>query len=177
MVSELAIDVIVLDYVSERLELRLSNAVSMSKGNLTKFQNKLIKFVRGALGGKLGEPCDFLSKVNDYYFADDNSRILAFDFVTLENVERTEKVRDKKDSLKDESYHIGGTEKVNQIFDGYSIVKVWDFKSGDSSYQISLRVKGGLRLLLKPGQTVDQVYLMDCFGESDYNYLIEKLML
>lgn len=177
MVSELAIDVIVLDYVSERLELRLSNAVSMSKGNLTKFQNKLIKFVRGALGGKLGEPCDFLSKVNDYYFADDNSRILAFDFVTLENVERTEKVRDKKDSLKDESYHIGGTEKVNQIFDGHSIVKVWDFKSGDSSYQISLRVKGGLRLLLKPGQTVDQVYLMDCFGESDYNYLIEKLML
>lgn len=177
MVSELAIDVVVLDYASSRLELRLSNATAMSKTNTVTFQNKLIKYVRGAFGGKLGDPYDFLSKVNAYYFAKDHGRVVAFDFLTDEGVERTEKVRNKKDDLKDESYHIGGTEKVNQIFQSHSIAKVWDFKSGGSEYQISLKVKGGLRLLLKGNQTIDQVYLVDCFGESDYNYLLSKLML
>ncbi|PRY63483.1 hypothetical protein B0H98_10878 [Vreelandella songnenensis] len=177
MVSELAIDLVVLDYASSRLELRLSNATAMSKTNTSTFQNKLIKYVRGALGGKLGDPYDFLSKVNDYYFADDHGRVVAFDFLTEEGVERTEKVRNKKDDLKDESYHIGGTEKVNKIFQSHSIAKVWDFKFDNSDCRISLKVKGSLRLLLKGNQTIDQVYLMDCFSESDYNYLLSKLML
>lgn len=177
MFSELAIDVVVLDYASSRLELRLSNAKNMSKTNTLTFKKKLIKYVRGALGGKLGDPYDFLHKVNDYYFAEDYGRVVAFDFLTEEGVERTEKVRNKKDDLKDESYHIGGTEKVNKIFQSHSITKVWDFKADSSDYQISLRVKGGLRLLLKGNETIDQVYLMDCFGETDYNYLYSKLML
>lgn len=177
MVSELSIDVIVLDYSSSRLELRLSNAVSMSKNNTTTFQNKLIKYVQGVLGGKIGEPYDFLSKVNDYYFADDLGRVVAFDFLTEEGVERTEKVRNRKDDLKNESYHIGGSEKVNKIFQSHSIAKVWDYKSDGADHQVSLKVKGTLRLILKAGQTVDQVYLLDCFGESDYNYLLSKLML
>lgn len=144
MFSELAIDVVVLDYASSRLELRLSNAKAMSKTNTITFQNKLIKYVKGALGGKLGDPYDFLNKVNDYYFAEDHGRVVAFDFLTEEGVERTEKVRNKKDDLKDESYHIGGTEKVNKIFQSHSIAKVWDFKVDSSEYQISLKVKGGL---------------------------------
>ncbi|MCP1314166.1 MULTISPECIES: hypothetical protein [unclassified Halomonas] len=177
MVSELSIDVLVLDYNSSRLELRLSNAVSMSKMNTSNFQKKLIKYVQGILGGKINDPIDFLSKVNDYYFANDLGRVVAFDFLTEEGVERTEKVRNRKDDLKNESYHIGGTEKVNKIFQSHSIAKVWDFKSDDGDHQVSLKVKGSLRLILKAGQTVDQVYLLDCFGESDYNYLLSKLLL
>lgn len=177
MVSELAVDVVALDYENSRLELRLSNADNMSKSNQSDFQKKLISYVQNALGAPLGQPYDFLGKVNDYYFADDYGRLLTLDFLTEQGAERSEKFKSKSDDLKAEDYHIGGTTKVNNIFQGFGITKVWDFGEGDSSYQLTMKVKGTSSLIRKGGQTVEQVYLLDCFDESEYNYLTSKLLL
>ena len=177
MVSEIALDVLVLDYNRERLELRLSKAKGISGKYRDKFQAKLAAFARRHLSGKLGYPYDFLPKVRPLYFLDsDNGLVSRLDFLTDEGIERTEKSRGDRKDIRKAEYHKNGANSIGYAFQGFGIRKVWSFERQGGKYKLSLDILGNANLLRKGNQAIDHIFLLDCFSDSDYNFLLNKVI-
>ncbi|MCT8469432.1 hypothetical protein KZO85_12635 [Chromohalobacter canadensis] len=177
MVSEIALDVVVLDYNRERLELRLSKAKGISGKFREKFQAKLAAFARQHLSGKLGYSYDFLPKVRPLYFREsDNGLVSRLDFLTDEGIERTEKSRGDKKDIRKAEYHRHGANSIGYEFQGFGIRKVWSFERQGGKYKLSLDILGNANLLRRGNQPIDHIFLLDCFSDSDYNFLLNQVI-
>lgn len=176
MVSEVVLDVLVLDFENERLELRLSEVKGAAAKNIQEFMGRLDKYIYSHLGKMLGRPYDFLKVIRPLYFSsDDNGIVSRLDFLDDDGIERNEKsIRNLKD-IRKAPYHQGGALKIDFRFQGFGIKKVWKFDS-PSNYKLVIDIVSSANALRAANQIIDSVFLLDCISHSDYNFLLNKVL-
>ncbi|WP_277812145.1 hypothetical protein [Chromohalobacter canadensis] len=178
LVNECTVDHLAIRHSQNVIEIRVGGAERLPVHAKNECFTHIMNFLRAE--------CDiaFGDSVVNYFYAikplyHENShgcRVTRLDFLTNQGVGRDEKSARDIIDIRGEDYHFTGANSIGHDFQTYGIRKCWSLPDGRSVDNCKIDIRGKQSVLKKPYPRIDQVFLLDAYSASNYNFLVQKLL-
>lgn len=176
-------DVMVVDPNFESVELRLDSGHGLKSDDRSQAFRQFENTVNESISKKLAIPFSLPEPTNlfpviDALYRSSEGRVCELAFTTEGGSVKHEKMRRKNTCLRQEAYHVGGSEAVEGCIAPYRIAATWErimsLKVAKSEPELML--PGTARMLQAPNASLDEVVISNCASSEDYTFVINKLM-
>lgn len=119
------------------------------------------------------EYINFYPKIATLYDSKEG-HIVRFEHATPTGSLKSEKMRGKKSDLRDEKFHKGGMDAVNNYTNGCGIVKSFPAPSGIGEFSVS--ILGSFVAAGAPTASIQLARIENCANELDFNLALNKIL-
>ncbi|MDZ4058226.1 MAG: hypothetical protein U1D69_14935 [Polynucleobacter sp.] len=119
------------------------------------------------------EYINFYPKIATLYKSEEG-HIVRFEHATPTGSLKSEKMRGKKSDLRNEKFHKGGMDAVNNYTNGCGIVKSFSAPSGIGEFSVS--ILGSFVAAGAPTASIQLARIENCANERDFNLALSKIL-
>lgn len=123
------------------------------------------------------DPCNLFDNVKRLYETKTEGKVGELGFITDTSSVKNSKMRRGSEDLRDEIFHVGGTEKLVEKSLGWDAFKIAIIYNAEKSGKIELYLPGSVRTLNHGNRKIEEVWLKGCICEKDFQFLKSKIVL